>query len=219
MSDRFTTVRREGHFEFFDRGSRFIGICRPIASADEATALLDDARVLFPEATHYVYGWRIDRPVQLQRFSDDGEPQGTAGRQVLEVILREEIDRVGIVVIRYFGGIKLGTGGLTRAYSYGARGALLDAQPVEYIRCRTFSVMTDYAVYHQLAGRLEASGYYQQTPDFGASVRWIVGTTEDRVESLHEMVMNFSSGEAVWEPAGERWLEATMMIDESSSAT
>jgi putative IMPACT (imprinted ancient) family translation regulator len=87
---------------------------------------------LYPEATHYVYGWRIDRPVQLQRFSDDGEPQGTAGRQVLEVILREEIDRVAIVVVRYFGGIKLGTGGLTRAYSHGARGALFDAQPIEY---------------------------------------------------------------------------------------
>ncbi len=216
MSDRFTTVRREGRFEFFERGSRFIGIGRPIASAEEATAFLEDMRVVYPEATHYVYAWRIDRPVQLQRFSDDGEPQGTAGRQVLEVILREEIDRVAIVVVRYFGGIKLGTGGLTRAYSYGARGALIESQPVEYIRCQTFSVETDYAVYHQLSGRIEAGGYFQQTPEFGASVRWIVGATEDRIDSLHEMIMNFSSGEAVLEPAGERWLESTFLVNPSS---
>jgi uncharacterized YigZ family protein len=209
MSNRFTTVRREGRFEFFDRGSRFIGICRPIASADEAAAFLEDVRVSYPEATHYVYAWRIDRPVQLQRFSDDGEPQGTAGRQALEVILREGIDRVAIVVVRYYGGVKLGTGGLTRAYSQGARGALLDAQPVEYIRCQTFSVETDYAVYHQLSGRLEASGYFQQIPEFGASVLWVVGATDDRVASLHEMIMNYSSGEAVWKPAGEKWLEST----------
>lgn len=213
MSDRFTTVRREGCFEFFERGSRFIGICRPIESAEDATAFLEDTRVQYPEATHYVYAWRIDRPVQLQRFSDDGEPQGTAGRQVLEVILREEIDRVAIVVVRYYGGVKLGTGGLTRAYSHGARGALFEAQPIEFIRCQTFSVVTDYSVYHQLSGRIEAGGYFQRTPEFGASVRWIVGATDDRVDSLHEMIMNYSSGEAVWEHAGEQWLESTLFID------
>lgn len=216
MADRFTTVKREGSVEFIERGSRFIGICRPIASAEEATAFLEDMRVVYPEATHYVYAWRTDRPVQLQRFSDDGEPQGTAGRQVLEVILREEIDRVAIVVVRYYGGIKLGTGGLTRAYSYGARSALIEAQPIEYVRCQTFEVTTDYAVYHQLAGRIESGGFFQETPEFGASVRWIVGATDDRVGSLHELIMNYSSGEAAWMPAGEQWLESTLIVDSSS---
>ncbi len=215
MPDRYRTVRREGRFEFLERGSRFIGICRPIIEANDAITLLDDARNLYPEATHYVYAWRIDRPVQLQRFSDDGEPQGTSGRQVLEVLLREEIDRAAIVVVRYFGGIKLGTGGLTRAYSHAAKGALTEAEPIDIVRCQTFSLTTDYAVFHQLSGRLEMDGYFQQTPDFGASVQWIVGATEDRVDLLHELVMNISSGEAVLEPAGEMWLESSRAFGET----
>ena len=216
MPDQFTTVRREGRFERLDRGSRFIGICRQLDEAEDAERLLDDARVLFPQATHYVYAWRISRPVLLQRFSDDGEPQGTAGRQVLEVLIKEGIDMAGLVVIRYFGGVKLGTGGLTRAYSQTARGALSDALPVEFVRCHTFALSTDYAVYHQLSGRLESEGYFQQTPVFGETVRWIVGAAADRTDTLREMIMNISAGGASVEPTGEKWLERESFFRDSS---
>lgn len=209
MPDQYITVRRQGLYELTDRGSRFIGICRPLETEEEASDLLRDARLLYPEARHYVYAWRLDFPVQLQRFSDDGEPHGTGGRQLLDALDQRSIDRAAIVVVRYFGGVLLGTGGLSRAYAGAARGALEAAGPVRYVRCETFLLEADYAVFHQLGGRLEAEGYFQERPDYGARVRQLVGATPDRLEALHTLVMDLSAGTAKLEARGPRWLEAS----------
>ena len=210
MPDQYVTVRRQGLFELTDRGSRFIGICRPMEGEEEALDLIREARFLYPEARHYVYAWRTDSPIRLQRFSDDGEPHGTGGRQLLDALDQRSIDRAALVVVRYFGGILLGTGGLSRAYAGAARGALDDAGPVRYVRCETFLLETDYAVFHQLGGRLQAEGYFQETADYGARVRQIVGATADRVEALKALVMDMSAGEAGLLPHGQRWLEAPL---------
>ncbi|HZK41345.1 MAG TPA: YigZ family protein, partial [Clostridia bacterium] len=165
---------------------------------------------LYPEARHYVYAWRIDSPVRLQRFSDDGEPQGTGGRQLLDVLDRRSIDRAALVVVRYFGGVLLGTGGLSRAYAGAARGALEAAEPIRYQACETFLLETDYAVFHQLGGRLQAEGFFQETPDYGATVKQLVGARADRVEALRALVMDMSAGEALLQARGQRWLEAPL---------
>ena len=207
MADQFKTVRREGVFELTQRGSRFIGICRPIETEHDAQKLLEDSRILYPEARHYVYAWRTNIPYLLQRFSDDGEPHGTGGRQLLEALLREEVDRAAIVVIRYFGGILLGTGGLSRAYAGAARGALMKAEPVQFLQCQAFLLEAAYADFHQIGGRLQMDNYFLEAPDFGVTVRQIVGATSDRVDSLRELVANMSAGNATLVPAGERWIE------------
>ncbi len=209
MPDHYKTVRRQGLYELTDRGSRFIGLCGPILSEQDALDLIDSSRVRYPEARHYVYAWRTNSPCQLQRFSDDGEPRGTGGRQLLDVLLQEEIDRAALVVVRYFGGILLGTGGLSRAYSRAARGALEEAGPVRFVRCKTFLLEADYAVFHQLGGRLEAGGFFLEPAIFGVTVNQLVGATLDRVEELHALVMNLSSGQASLKAEGERWLEAS----------
>ncbi|HHX30390.1 MAG TPA: hypothetical protein GX720_04080 [Clostridiaceae bacterium] len=208
MSDHYTTVRREGLYELTERGSRFIGICSPIATEEDALSLIADSRIRYPEARHYVYAWRTDIPTRLQRFTDDGEPHGTGGRQLLDALSHEEIDRACLVVVRYFGGILLGTGGLSRAYAQAARGALSAAGPVRFVRAETFLLETDYAVFHQLGGRIEAAGFFFEDPEYGARVRQVVGTTADRVGDLQEMVMHYSAGEASLQAHGERWLEA-----------
>lgn len=210
MPDQYITVRRQGLYELTDRGSRFIGICRPVEEEAEAQELIRDSRLLYPEARHYVYAWRIDSPVRLQRFSDDGEPQGTGGRQLLDVLDRRSIDRAALVVVRYFGGVLLGTGGLSRAYAGAARGALEAAEPIRYLACETFLLETDYAVFHQLGGRLQAEGFFQETPDYGATVKQLVGATADKVEALQALVMDMSAGEARLQPRGQRWLEAPL---------
>lgn len=207
MIESFQTVRRQGTFEHTERGSRFIGLCRPILTEEDAQALLDEARVLYPEARHYVYAWRTNEPSFLQRFSDDGEPRGTGGRQLLEVLLGRSIDRAALVVVRYFGGILLGTGGLSRAYALAAREALEDAQPVTFIRCETFLLQADYADFHQLEGRLAAAGFFQEPPEFGVGVRQVVGATADRIEELRQLVMSSSAGRAVLAASGLRWIE------------
>ncbi len=209
MTDSYRTVRREGLFELSERGSRFIGLCRPITEEEDAIRLQTDARQRYPEARHYVYAWRLDSPSQLQRFSDDGEPHGTGGRQVLDALLAEEIDRAAILVVRYFGGILLGTGGLSRAYAKAARGALSQAVPVRFIRCEQFMLETDYAVFHLLESRLRSAGFFQQAPEYGIRVRQIVGAETGRVDELRALVMNISSGAAVLEAYGQRWIEDT----------
>lgn len=95
-------------------GSRFLGFVREVDDVDGAAAHLAEIRAAHPTATHHCWAYRVGRE---QRFSDDGEPGGTAGRPMLEVILKRDLDHVSAVVVRYFGGRKLGAGGLVRAYS------------------------------------------------------------------------------------------------------
>ncbi len=205
--DRLTTVRETGIWEQTLRRSRFIGICRPIVTEDDARCMLEDVKNDYPGARHYVYAWRTNHPVKLQRHSDDGEPTGTGGSPVLSALLSENIDRGGVVVVRYFGGILLGASGLTRAYGSTALEAVRAAQPVQYVLCPMFRVETDYATYNRLTGQLERFGYEQRDPDFGATVSWLVGATDQDVEQLHQRIMDLSSGAATMAPAGSVWLE------------
>ena len=207
MTDHYRTVRREGLFELTERGSRFIGICWPLTSEEDALELQNKARQRYPEARHYVYAWRIDSPSLLQRISDDGEPHGTGGRQLLAALLAEKIDRGAIVGVRYFGGILLGTGGLSRAYAKTARGALSQAEPVSFVRCELFMLDTDYAVFHLLENRLGSAGFFQEIPEYGVSGRQRVGARAGQTDELRALVMNLSAGAAILEPCGESWIE------------
>ncbi|MFO7546471.1 MAG: YigZ family protein [Trueperaceae bacterium] len=116
-----TTVKARAEHLDEVQGSRFLAVATPVASVEEAAALLDEQRAAHPDASHHVWAYRVGT---AQRFSDDGEPGGTAGRPVLEVILKRELDFVAVVVVRYFGGRKLGAGGLARAYGAAAARAL-----------------------------------------------------------------------------------------------
>lgn len=120
--ERLTVARRVEHEDVVD-GSRFIALVEPITSAAEASAQLAKAREDHPAATHHCWAYRLGEEM---RFSDDGEPGGTAGRPMLEVILKRGLDGCSAVVVRYFGGKKLGAGGLARAYG-GAVARALDA--------------------------------------------------------------------------------------------
>jgi uncharacterized YigZ family protein len=108
------TVARPAEYDQVIDGSRFLGFVWAVADLHEVQQLLAGVRALHPEATHHCWAYRLG---QVQRFSDDGEPGGTAGRPMLEVLLRRELDMVLAVVVRYYGGRKLGAGGLVRAYS------------------------------------------------------------------------------------------------------
>lgn len=119
----YETVAGFREYEENIRGSRFIGWVAPAGDEAEAQALLERARSEHPAATHHCWAWRIGEAV---RFSDDGEPGGTAGRPMLEVLLKRDLHNVMTIVIRYFGGTRLGAGGLVRAYS-GTVAKTLDA--------------------------------------------------------------------------------------------
>ena len=130
MAEGYRTILAPAQDEFLERKSRFIGHIAPAETEEEAVAFVNSVRERHREATHNVYAYVL-RDNQLMRFSDDGEPQGTAGKPVLEVILREGLVDVAVVVTRYFGGILLGAGGLVRAYAQGAKTAVDAAQRLD----------------------------------------------------------------------------------------
>ena len=125
------------------KGSRFIAWVAPAATEEEAQQLLDRARAQHPDATHHCSAWRIGETV---RFSDDGEPGGTAGRPMLEVLLKRDLMNVAAVVVRYFGGTRLGAGGLVRAYSGAVARALDAAGTVEVLEQSEVSMTVPFAL-------------------------------------------------------------------------
>ena len=112
----YKTIKIENSDEFVEKKSRFIGYAKPVVTEDEAIEFIKKIRAKHPDATHNVYAYKV-RENNIQRYSDDGEPAGTAGIPTLDVIQKEGITDICVVVTRYFGGILLGTGGLVKAYS------------------------------------------------------------------------------------------------------
>ncbi len=119
MNDHYLVPAEDCRTEFIERKSRFITTLRRVETQEEADAFIAEVRAEFPDATHNCVAYRIRTPL-IERFSDDGEPGGTAGMPMLDVLKKEELFNVAVVVTRYFGGVLLGAGGLVRAYSKGA---------------------------------------------------------------------------------------------------
>ncbi len=127
MIEAYNTIINPGQDEIVEKKSRFIGYAVPVTSEEEAYAFVDSIKKKHYDARHNCFAFAIGRENTLYRFSDDGEPQGTAGKPILEVITGQSVVDICIVVTRYFGGTLLGTGGLVRAYTEAAKLALADA--------------------------------------------------------------------------------------------
>ncbi|MGN0394590.1 MAG: YigZ family protein [Coprococcus sp.] len=127
MIEKYNTIISSGQDEIVEKKSRFIGYAVPVESEDEAYAFIESIKKKHYDARHNCFAFAIGSENTLYRFSDDGEPQGTAGKPILEVITGQQVVNVCIVVTRYFGGTLLGTGGLVRAYTEAAKLALADA--------------------------------------------------------------------------------------------
>ncbi len=130
----YFTVKGSATSEFQEKKSTFIGYIKRVNTEEEAKNFVNEIKSMHKEATHNVYAYIVGENKGIQRYSDDGEPQGTAGIPVLEVIKKNDLTDVAVVVTRYFGGILLGGGGLIRAYSKGASSAIEEAGIVEKVR-------------------------------------------------------------------------------------
>ena len=159
---------REGESEYTEKRSRFLGHIWPARSEAEARALLEKTRRLHFEARHNCWAWRFaDGSV---RASDDGEPQGTAGQPILNVLARQDVRDVFCVVTRYFGGTLLGTGGLVRAYTQAAADALAAAGTTRLVRWSVLSVPCPYALLERVKLELQKLGGLAEDADYGALV-------------------------------------------------
>ncbi|MEM1485399.1 YigZ family protein [Oscillospiraceae bacterium PP1C4] len=168
--NEYTTIKAYASDEFVEHRSRFIGYIKPVTTEQEAVAFINEKREQHWNATHNVYAY-ILRDGQIRRYSDDGEPQGTAGIPVLDVLQKEGLVDVVAVVTRYFGGVLLGAGGLVRAYSHGVKLAVDAAQRMTMSECTELELEFGYELYGKISYILPK--YFAQTifSDFGVVVK------------------------------------------------
>lgn len=208
MEEGYRTVAAAAQDEFIERKSRFIGYIAPVHTEEDAVAFVDSIRARHRDATHNCYAYAL-REGQLRRFSDDGEPQGTAGKPILEVLQREELVDTAIVVTRYFGGILLGTGGLVRAYTQGAKAAV-DAAQIRNMRPAVrLSIDTDYGFYGKLAYLLPQVGAVVEDTCFADRVKVCFLLQQKHLSSLEKQLREMSGGMAVPVVVEKLWAHFT----------
>lgn len=208
MAEQYRTVAREGVHEVEINKSRFRCALAPAASESEAQEFIARIRREHPTATHNCFAYVIGADGGVQKASDDGEPGGTAGVPMLQMLVRREVRYVAAVVTRYYGGVKLGAGGLIRAYG-GVVGEALDTLvTVVRQRFRLVTVVTD----HQRAGKLEndlrAMGRAVREVTYGEGVTIEVGLPNAEVEAFRAWLADSTAGTARLEIGGEAYGEA-----------
>ena len=190
--DEYLIPTQFGEAEFVEKKSRFIGRVWPVDTEEEALAKIQEMKKKHYDATHNCWAYIIrDGAV---RFSDDGEPGGTAGMPMLQVLQREGLFNVVCVVTRYFGGILLGAGGLTRAHSKGARDALCAAGYAVMGQWAVVSIPCTYAMLERVKLEVAAQDGTVDDTEYGADIRLTVSLPAERVDALQDRLTELSAG-------------------------
>lgn len=191
----YKTVKKGAYDEFVEKKSRFIGYVKPVVTEEEAIDFVNAVRAKHRDATHNCYAY-IVRDNNIMRYSDDGEPAGTAGMPILDVLRKEELTDVAVVVTRYFGGTLLGTGGLVRAYTKGAQAGLDAAGRVEKLFCNIYSVKCDYSSMGSIQYAIQEDGeYILKDTIFTDNVEFIVYVKTPDSQRFEKMIENKTSGQ------------------------
>lgn len=202
--ERYTTILNEASFEYEDRKSVFIATAAPVKTEEEALEFLSYVKKKYPDARHHVYAYVL-RENSIMRFSDDREPQGTAGMPTLDAIRKNGCTDTAIVTIRYFGGTLLGTGGLVRAYSAAATGAINNAQIITYDIYTTLNLKVNYSDYQKITPDISSEDFriketkYLDNVVITGSIRSVL--YEDFVKKITEI----TSGRAEIEKISENF--------------
>ncbi|KPC54029.1 IMPACT family protein [Amantichitinum ursilacus] len=187
------TLAQPVHTELEIKKSRFLGSVLPVADRASALALIEQTRVAHPTATHVC--WALLAGGQ-SGMSDDGEPSGTAGRPMLEVLRHQHVDGVLATVVRYYGGVKLGAGGLVRAYTDAIAKAMQQATLVERIAQLRLNVEVDYADEARVRHWLGGNGYALVEADHGLRVKMVIELPETAAAHAHDQLRDLTQGRA-----------------------
>ena len=180
--------------EIVEKKSRFIANSFPVKTEEEAKEFIEGIRKKYYDARHNVFAYQIGEKSQLKRFSDDGEPQGTAGMPVLNVLSGPGITNTVIVVTRYFGGTLLGTGGLVRAYTNAAKAAVDNAGVYEIGLYEKISLCFDYSLNGKLQYEISEKKYFVSQTDFTDKVKMSLYIENDKAEKFIKDITDISSG-------------------------
>jgi len=201
--NRRKTISQIAEAEFTEKRSRFIGQLAPADTEEDAKKFLDRIRSEQKGARHNVYAWIIGEHDQFMRSSDDGEPAGTGGRPVLESIKQADLHNVVLVVTRYFGGILLGAGGLTRAYAKAAQLAIDSAKKIVRIPAGKYALTIDYGFLTKAVALLEESGCQILDKIFSDKVLLICAAATSDIPMLKEKLTDMSRGSFRLDDLGE----------------
>ena len=204
MSAGWTTVKEAAVASFIERKSEFIGSITPVKTEEEAIAFVNSVKKQNADAKHNVYAYLL-RENNVTRFSDDGEPHGTAGLPVLDVLRKEGVTDVAVVVTRYFGGILLGTGGLVRAYSQAAKMALDAAGKSTMEKLLVFSLRVNYSDLQKIEPILENYTMIRLDTAYADDVRLSAAMREGEYPALEKALTERTNGRAILKLEGEQF--------------
>lgn len=200
----YRTVEFESSDEFIEKKSRFIGYAKPVKTQAEAVEFINSIKSKHWDATHNVSAYVL-KENNIQRSSDDGEPSGTAGVPVLDVLLKEELVDVCVVVTRYFGGTLLGAGGLIRAYSHGSKIAVEAGHIITMAPCKIITVSVDYSFYDRMNIMLGDFSANIENSEFADKVNIEFSIKESLVGNLSKTLTEQSNGKYTLNIIGEKF--------------
>lgn len=189
----YYTISKPANASFIEKRSEFIGYIAPVKTNDEAVDFVNSIKAMHRKAKHNVYAY-ILRNDNISRYSDDGEPQGTAGVPVLDVLQKRGLTDVCVVVTRYFGGILLGGGGLVRAYSHAASLACDAAHIMNMCLCRRLKIKTDYGMYGKISYILPNYDTITVNSDFGTEVTIEILVLSEKKNALLKDITEITNG-------------------------
>ncbi len=202
----YKTVAGRAETMFVEKKSKFITNVSPAESEEEAIAFVNEIRTKYPNATHNVYAYVIDEN-NIFRYTDDGEPSGTAGMPVLDTIRKEGVVDAAVVVTRYFGGTLLGTGGLVHAYGAGARQGLLAAGIVTRSLCNIVSVKVDYTLVGKLQHKISSENYILEDTVYENDVTFYICCPLDRTKTLLAELTELTNGRAICKVTDTKYID------------
>ncbi len=197
------TLEKYGEAEFTEKKSVFISYASPVNSEEEAIEFINAIKKKHGDARHNVYAYMVGS--NIARYSDAGEPQGTAGIPVLDVIRKSGFTDAVIVVARYFGGILLGAGGLVRAYSTAAKMAVDEAKIVTYSIYRQFDLVLNYTDHGKITTLLASADPINDGIDYAENVKISLALPIDKYDDFKEKVLEITAGRAVFVDNGTRF--------------
>lgn len=203
MLEHYKTIYEGGEGELVEKKSRFIATVRPVETEEEALAFIEEMKKKYWDARHNCYAYSIGEHREFTRCSDDGEPSGTAGRPMLDVILGEDIYNVAVVVTRYFGGVLLGTGGLVRAYSGAVQEGLRASTVIEKHHGISMAVSADYTMVGKLQYIAAENGLPLLDTEYTDRVMMHLLIPADQVGRVDKIITEATSGRVKMEKEKE----------------
>ena len=200
----YTTIEKSGEAEHIDRRSRFLGRAKPVSTEEEATLFIKSLRESERDASHHCYAYRL-RDMGLARYSDDGEPQGTAGLPMMDMLSKSDVIDLCVVVTRWFGGTLLGTGGLVRAYTRAAKEAVEAAGIAVMTPCDLIAFHCHYKYKERIESLCALSHGAILNLDYGGDLFWQLSLPETETAGFTAAVIELTLGASKPEITGNEF--------------